>query len=313
MTISAEQRQARRDGIGSSDAAAIVLGHDGFRSALDIFCAKTLPLPDDEPDDQRADGNALEPAIRAMASRRLGVAITEDPKTYTSGVMLAHLDGLAADAGGFEAKACDYRKARDLGEPGSDAILRPHLIQVQHAMEVTGLPWMHVGYLISAFDLRLFLVPRDRELGGMIRAGVESFWKDHVLARVPPPATDPASALRFMRAKYPDASAIELQVEPGTSAYEALMDLRSSRQAVKAAKAVEALAAARVQDLMGSARKIVSDMGAVTWANQKGRTAWARVAREAAVPKEIIAKHTGASARKFSPKFNDDADDSAEE
>ncbi len=306
--ITAEQRQRRRQGIGASDAAAIVLGDDGFRTSLDVYAEKVFDLPD-ESDDQRAAGNILEPAIRELAARKLGVPIVPSPSTLvhpTRPWMIAHLDGEAGDGGVFEAKALDWRKAKLLGPEGTDACLRPHLVQVQHQLEVTGKPWGHVGYLVGPYDLRLYLVVRDEELGGMIAEAVTRFWHENVLARVPPEAESGEAQLRYNARAFSKGSSERLYADPGTPADEALRDLARARAATKAAKEIEKLAAARVQSLMGNARRIDCSFGHVTWSRGKS-TAWASVVRElGGAPRALIDKHTKPSAR-FLPSFDGDA------
>lgn len=303
--ISPEQRERRRLGIGGSDAAAIVLGSDGFRTRLDVYAEKVLDLPD-KTDATREAGNILEPAIRALAAAHLGVEIAPDPTTRVHPNrpwMLVHLDGLAADGGAFEAKALDWRKAKQLGEQGTDECLRPHFFQVQHAMEVADLPWTHVAYLVGPYDLRLYVVERDRELGGILAEWEWLFWRDNVQARVPPVEEDPAAMLRWqMRARKTGDEA--LVVEPGTSAYEAMRELAGAMKLRKDAQRIEAAAKARVMAMMGDARKVTCDIGKVSWSRGK-RVAWAAVAKALHPPKALIAEHTSTSER-FLPSFEDD-------
>jgi predicted phage-related endonuclease len=225
--------------------------------------------------------------------------------------MLANLDGLTSDGGLFEAKAIDWRKAKDLGDEGTDWTLPGHFIQVQHYMEVKAIPFAHVAYFVGAFDLRLFVVMRDEELGGMLAEREGLWWRTHVEARVPPEPVDVDAALRFNRARFPEATADVLRVEAGTSAEEALRELRDARRARKAATDLEKLARARVESLMGSARRVECDFGHVTWSNGK-TTAWAAVAREAGIPKSLAEKHTKPS-RRFLPTFNGDEASASEE
>lgn len=306
--ITAEQRQRRRQGIGASDSAAIILGDDGFRTVLDVYAEKVFELPD-ETNDQREAGNILEPAIRELAARKLGVPIRPSPQTFvhpTRPWMLAHLDGEVADGGVFEAKALDWRKAKLLGAEGTDQCLRQHLVQVQHQLEVTGKPWGHVGYLVGPYDLRLYLVVRDEELGGMIAETVGRFWHENVLARIPPEVESGEAQLRYNARAFATGTREVLYADPGTRAEEALRDLARARAATRAAKEVERLAAARVQTLMGNARRIDCSFGHVTWSRGK-KTAWASVVRElGGAPRPLIDKHTKPSAR-FLPSFDGDA------
>ncbi len=309
--ITPAQRLARQKSIGSSDAAPVVLGADDYTDRLGVYASKVLPLPPDSTGDAAEAGNLLEPAIRAMAARELGVAIVEAPDTFvhpTRPYMTANLDGLVADGGLCEIKSIDWRKAKELGEPGTDAVLPKWLVQTQHQLEVTGLPWAHVAAFVSAFDLRMFLVPRDRELGEMIAERERIFWHDNVLARVPPPETDPASALRYAArlARTDDT----LALDASTSAYEAMRELRDVKAQQKILKDLEALAKERIASFMGAARKVTCDLGSVSWTKEGKQTNWQAVARELGASAELVKKHTTTTARKFTPRFTaDDGDE----
>lgn len=313
--ITAEQRERRRSGLGGSDAPIVVLGADEFRTRLDVYADKVLPPAPEKSDSARDAGNALEAGIRTLAGRALGVRIDADAETHVHPKhpwMLVHLDGRSSDGGIFEAKALDFRKARNLGEPGTDECLRSHFVQVQHAMEVVDKPFAHVGYLVGPYDLRLFLVERDREIGRMIVGREGRFWREHVLARVPPPNDDTEAALRFNERAYTGSKKAALEATRGTPAYELLRELRDAVAARKRAHEIEDEIAARVQALMGEHRRIECDLGHVTWSGGGKSTAWKEVAAEAGASRELIQKHTKPSGRRFLPKF-DDADESGEE
>lgn len=291
MTITADQRQRRKQGVGGSDAAAIMLGADDYQTILDVYCSKVYDAPDTN-DDVATIGNLLEPVIRQIAALKLGVAVTEAPDTYVHPKhewMIAHLDGEVADGGIIECKAVDWRKAKALGEPGSDFCLPGHYFQVQHQLEVTGRPWCHVAYFVSAFDVRMYLVPRDEEIGAAIVAKESAFWHDNVLARVPPESDDAEARMRYLAMEHAgNTKAAPLVVSAGTSAYEAVEDLRAATRARRAAQKAEATAKARIQSLLGDATRLECPTGTISWS---------------------VAKSKG---RRFSARFRDDVDTDAD-
>lgn len=269
-----------------------MLGADDYQTVLDVYCSKVYDAPDTT-DEVATIGNILEPAVRQIAALKLGVGVREAPDTYVHpkhSWMLAHLDGEVDDGGIIECKAVDWRKAKNLGEPGSDFCLPGHYLQVQHQLEVTGRPWCHVCYFVSAFDVRLYLVMRDEEIGAAIVAKESAFWHDNVLARVPPDSDDAEARMRYLAMEHRgDAKREVLTVAAGTSAYEALADLRDARRNRKMSEVSEKMAAARVQSIMGDSTRMVCDFGSVSWSarNKKGT-------------------------RRFTPTF-DDAPDEAQE
>lgn len=290
--ITAAQRERRRQGVGGSDAAAIMLGADDYQTVLDVYCSKVFDAPDTA-SEVATIGNILEPAVRQIAALKLGVGVCEAPDTYVHPKhpwMLAHLDGDVDDGGIIECKAVDWRKAKNLGEPGSDFCLPGHYFQVQHQLEVTGRPWCHVAYFVSAFDVRLYLVMRDEEIGAAIVAKESAFWHDNVLARVPPDSDDAGARMRYLAMEHRgDARSAPLVVAAGTSAGEAVLALRDARAARFAAQAIEKACIARVQSIMGDATRLECPWGSVGWS---------------------AAKKSG---RRFTPKFTNDASDDAQE
>lgn len=137
------------------------------------------------------------------------------------------------------------------------------------------------------------------------------FWRENVLARVPPDPTDADEQLAFNTRLYADATKTVLRAPAGSSAEEALRELANARAARKAAQEIEKLAIARVQALMGTARRIDCDFGHVTWSRGQ-KTAWAAVVKElGGAPKRIVEKHTKPNAR-FLPSF-DDGDSGADD
>jgi putative phage-type endonuclease len=316
VPLTPEQFEARRRGIGGSDAPAVVGGIDTYRNhtAVDVYIAKVLGTVR-ETTPVMLRGHRAEPLIREIAADELGVRIDVPTETLVHPEhpwMLANLDGLTNDGGLFEAKSIDWRKARDeLGEEGTDFVLPSHFIQVQHYMEVADLPFAHVVYFVSLDDVRYYVVYRDREIGEVLVDREGRFWRDHVEAQVPPAPVDVGAALRLTHAFYPRDTGEVLRAPAGSTAEAALLELRDARRARKAAAEVEKLARARVEALMGTARRIECDFGGVTWSNSS-RTAWAAVAKEAGIPKALIQKHTKPG-RRFLPSFTGDEADASEE
>ena len=179
----------RRAGIGGSDVAAI-LGLSPWKTPLAVYLDK-IGQADEQPDNAAmAWGRALEPVIRQAYSDETG----RDVATFAEALvhpdhafMRANVDGLTNDERVFEAKTA--RTAHDWGEPGSDQVPLPYLLQVQHYMAVTGYAVADVAVLIGGSDFRIYEVPADAELqAGMIDSEAE-FWQRVVDRNPPEPIT----------------------------------------------------------------------------------------------------------------------------
>lgn len=179
----------RRDGIGSSDCAAI-LGLDKYSTPYSLFLDKSGQIPLSQIDSEPAEwGRLLEPVIRKKAAERLGfevrlcagLANKERPwlRCSLDGVFLTD-EGLAI----FEAKNTSQYLAQEWAD---DQVPDRAELQVMHSMAVTGADVAYVAGLIGGNKLVVRRVERDQELIDHINAEESTFWHDHVLARVTPP------------------------------------------------------------------------------------------------------------------------------
>lgn len=178
--------EARRAGIGGSDAGAI-MGLSKYDSALSVFLKKRYPV--ERKATKATDwGNVLEDAIRVKTSEELGLQIEPCPSMLTNIVhpfMIANLDGLFIKDGklcGFEAKTT----TRGDGF-GDEEIPDSYYCQVQHYMAVTGLS----EFLLTCFFLGSktavhYPVKRDEEFIARLIDAESEFWTEHVKADVAP-------------------------------------------------------------------------------------------------------------------------------
>ena len=177
----------RREGIGASDAAAI-LGLSPWASPMTVWLDKTGQLPDREPSEAMAWGSILEGIIADEFERRTGLIVASRQLAVTHPEhewMRATLDGMVyARPGGqalgvLETKNTSRARDWESGPP-------PHVVsQVQHQLAVSGLPKAWVAVLIGGNELRWWEVARDeRTITDLIDAEAR-FWV-RVLDRTPP-------------------------------------------------------------------------------------------------------------------------------
>jgi putative phage-type endonuclease len=194
----AEWLQARRRGIGGSDVAPI-LGLSKWRSRLDVYLEKTGQVSSDQADSEpMLWGRLLEPIIREEFAKRSGLNLVEPPPILMSKdhpFMIASLDGLTDCGAVVECKTA--RSADGWGEPGSDEIPVYYTTQVAHYMAVTGAQVAYVPVLIGASDFRIYTVPREDSFIADLIEAERLFWKEHVLAGVPPEPINAADAAKL--------------------------------------------------------------------------------------------------------------------
>lgn len=270
------QREARRSGLGGSDAAA-VCGRHPTRSPLNVWLEKVYSV-DTEANERMFWGNKLENAVCEVAAERLGLALTIPPDTFrhpTHPELLVNVDGLLGDEtdrGLLEAKCVGFETERDLGMDGTDQICTAHLYQVQHAMLVGGWRWATVAYLVSGSKLRLFRVDADDEFAALLIDIETSWWARHVVGREAPVDVRTAAMDDYLARRYPKDDGSVLKIEDGHP-LDLLATLRDTRTARKIAVANEEAAEREVKTFMGDAKKVVCPFGTVSWsATKRGRS-----------------------------------------
>lgn len=255
MALTAEQRAARRNHIGSSDVPALFnLGFASMANQTDLYWSKVIELPDQDAD-SLSIGNMLEGLLCDWAAQRVGAEIERGPRAVSQGadggIFAANFDAMVVGRReGVEAK---YSGEPHLwGEEGTDQIPDRVVLQCQEQMYVGQLErvWVPVALVVAQrLQLRLYCVPRHEELiASIVSTGVD-FWRQHVEPRIPPEpgSTAPIEALKALRRE--PQSTIEIAAE-----FAPLVDaLDEAKLACKAAEEAKDAAYARVVSLLGEA------------------------------------------------------------
>lgn len=201
MPITSEQREQRRGFLGSSDMAAI-LGLDPYRTALDVYASKVFEIEEREDSEAIDLGNTFERPLLAWAAKKLGVTIFENARTE-DGIFASNHDALidlrtkapggdfirtGVSVEGLEAKVRTFDPS-EFGEEGTDQIPPRVIVQTQHQCMTGDLERVYVPVMLpwhGRLSRRLYKVERSEAVISHIRATGEAFWRDHVLAKVPP-------------------------------------------------------------------------------------------------------------------------------
>lgn len=274
----------RRTGIGGSDVAAI-LGLSKWRTPLDVYLDKRGEGVDQPDNDAMRWGRYLEPAVRQAYADQTGheVRVLDQMVRHPAHeFMVANLDGFVAPRDAikriFEAKTA--RTADGWGEPGSDQIPQPYLLQVQHYMEVTGFAVADVAVLIGGSDFRIYEVPADPELQEMIVDAAADFWSRVQRGDPPEPVTVSDAVARWGRTSKSDI----VMADGETIA--AVDRIRALRAQIASLEAQEDQARAVVMRALGECDTLVDGAGKTiaTWKAQAGTKRFDAAAFRAAHP-----------------------------
>ncbi len=283
MSLSPEQIEQRRHMLTASDAAA-VLGLDPWRSPHEVYSEKVGEAPPRVQNWRMRRGNAIEPLLLEWLGER------EAPLEVrrAGNVTLAHpiLDWLGAtpdallfEPGGKrpvgvgEAKSTGY-KAAWLDENDNPIVPDYYAVQVIVQMAVVRVPITRVAVEVIG-EAEPWILPFERSEDDELAVleGLERFWTDHVLAKVPPPLEEVG---------YREVAAVYRR--PKTDGFTVwTRDAEVAAQRYLKAKAVEARAKAVVEAAKTDLCKVIGDTSGVagsTWrATWKTRSA-TRIAYE---------------------------------
>lgn len=201
--LTEKQRANRKNGIGGSDASAVLNikpldpRKKQFKTPLQLWLEKTGRI---EPEDlSRIEpiiwGNLLEDDVIERYVMKTGHKVkllgrTLKHKKYPW--MFANLDGLVIKEGILiEAKTAEYSK--EWGKDGTSNVPLEYLVQVQHCLEVLSshekykhITEARIPTFFSRKDFRTFNISRDNAITEHLIEAERAFWHDNVLADIPP-------------------------------------------------------------------------------------------------------------------------------
>ncbi|MDD0841162.1 YqaJ viral recombinase family nuclease [Pseudomonas sp. Gutcm_11s] len=272
--------QIRKQGIGSSDAAAAV-GLNPYKSQLELWLEKTgrdttLPKTDRHDEESPAYwGNVLEPIVAWHYSKRTKHkvrrinAVLQHPNLELPW-MLANIDREvigADDVQILECKTAGINGAR-LWKEGVPEYVQ---LQVMHQLAVTGKQTADVAVLLGGQTLEIHRIERDEQMIARLIELERRFWH-YVETDTPPPADGSASAELALRCLYPQDSGqvVELSGHAGLAA--AFLELKAVRQFISDKEKREAELKQMLQQAMGDASRAEFSSGYVSWRKSKDST-----------------------------------------
>ena len=257
---------ARQKGIGGSDAGAI-LGLNKWRTPLDVYLDKTgqaAPIEDNAP---MYWGRQLEDIVAQEYSIRTGNKIEEIKEILVHpkyDFVLANLDrNLIGRKGILECKTA--ARSFGWGEDGSDQVPESYLAQVMHYMAVTGSEFADVAVLIGGNDFRIYHIERDNEVIDMIMDRENTFWHEHVLAKVAP---DPMNASDVNHLWPQDDGETDFA---SNVIIENIEEIKDIKQRISNLKKVETALTNQVKESMGELSGVTDSAGKIlaTWKTRK--------------------------------------------
>ena len=271
-----EWLDVRKQGIGSSDAAAAV-GLNPYKSPLELWLEKTgrestTPTSQEDEESPTYWGTLLEPIVAAHYTKRTGNRVRKvnavlqhrDPDKPW---MLANIDREIVgvpEVQILECKTAGINGAR-LWKEGVPEYVQ---LQVQHQLAVTGKAAADVAVLLGGQELQIHRIERDDLLIDKLITLEAQFWR-YVETDTPPPADGSDSADRALRCLYPTDSGAVLDFSADRPMSALFSDLISVRQTLSRDAELESRLKQAIQERMGDASRAIFETGEVTWKRSK--------------------------------------------
>jgi predicted phage-related endonuclease len=289
--------RARLEGIGGSDAAAVV-GENPHKAPIDVWSERTAGIlirPRDENDDRLRVGRLLEPVVldwfaqgQPLWPREGGrYVVVKPPSVYRRSIpwFRGSADGFVfyeeAIGDGVEllrlkphalaeVKTHGWFGSRgyNLGDDGDPIISVPPDKRIQCAwyMALYDVDLVYLIALVDTHICRTFEIRRDLDLESMLLTEVERFWVDHVLTGEPPPPDGTKRYRTYLADRFKTHSTELVLATPEVElAAEALLALKREQKILeKNRELAEQVIKRHIGDRMG----VKTSVGPFTWKSQ---------------------------------------------
>lgn len=273
--------QVRKQGIGSSDAAA-ACGIHPYLSMLELWMIKTGRMSSDIDASSNNGiegysplywGNTLEPMVAKYYQEHTGNkvrrvnAVLQHPDPDKA-FMLANLD--YAITGNDEVQILECKTAGEYGAKlWRDGVPLYVTCQVQHQLAVTGETAAHICVLLCGHEAKIYKVERDERLIESIMEHERLFWQ-YVETDTPPTPDHSESAAKALKRLYPTAkpaSKVDLRGDDGANKlFEQLLSYRASMEDIEQR---HDQVKHQLQTLIADNEVAVFSKGAISWKRSK--------------------------------------------
>ena len=265
-----EWLESRRNGIGGSDASAI-LGVNPYSSPLKVYMDKIGKGVEEEENEAMRQGRDLEPYVAERFCEYTGLKVKKCNRILQHPEypwMLANIDRqVIGQNAGLECKTTSaFSKFKfDQGE------INPHYYwQSMHYMAVTGAEKWYVAVLVQGKDFQVFGLDRDEDAIATLIEAEREFWEEHVVPKVPPLPTGSEADGEALNALYPAAEVEDAAMDLG--GLDDLLNLRGmkveQRDAIQ--KEIDDIDQ-QIKAEMGTFERGVSGHWTVRWSNTESR------------------------------------------
>lgn len=266
--VRAQWLEARRKGIGGSDASAI-MGLSQYATPYTVWLEKTgRVIPEDISEKEAVYwGNVLEDVVAAEFAKRHPDWFVARRNALLQSVerpwQLASVDRLVTDENGrkgvLEIKTAGTFRAEDW----EDGIPDYYLPQPIHYLAVTGREFFAVAVLIGGQKYKEFVYERDEDDIAYLIEQERTFWEDFVEADVPPMVSGADADAVALLGQHPKAGGEFLQMLDEDLPQ--IAQLESVKKALDEMEVEKKRLANELKNIIGDAKGIQTPTVKVTW------------------------------------------------
>lgn len=284
----------RRQYLGGSDVAAI-LGLSNWRTALDVYRAKTSDSPEEMDPTRKLfleRRKRWEPVVIQMLKEELDAKITNVNVRYQSAQVpyfAAEIDAEAEEEGepiNVEIKTVSpfsFGERYGWGEPGSNDVPIDYECQVMHGLGVTQRRKAVLVAMVGLDQMHFYPIIRDDSTLAKMWMRLEQFWQENVVAKKEPEPTRMSDVDKLYRS----SNALEVLAD-GELASKALR-LRAIHAQIGALELEgEHLEFEVKRHMRDNEALVVEGKKIITWKEQ----GWTRVDYEALKRDRLYSKYT---------------------
>jgi len=190
--ITEQQRQQRRNYIGSTDSPAI-FGVHPFMSGYECWLSKMYELEDYDPGEAAEIGNYLEDDIVDWVAKKYKVDCITNPEALWKNskehpLFACNLDAIITGEYKTAIEAKYTGLPEEWGREDNEEIPDHFMLQVQHQMLCTGFDYIIVGVWIASYgiDRRHYVIKRNQNMIDRIIKYDTYWWNKFVIPKVSP-------------------------------------------------------------------------------------------------------------------------------
>lgn len=284
-----EWLEARRKGVGGSDASAI-LGLNPWQSAYTTYLSKIGQLPDKEDTEAMRQGRDLEDYVAKRFMEETGKKVQKCNYMIRNNMYpfaLANIDRkVVGENAGLE---CKTTSSLDLKQFRGVEFPEKYYVQCVHYLAITGAERWYLAVLVFGRGFYTYKLERDESEITALMDAEAKFWR-LVENRIPPDVDGNEATLEALRGQYVESDPSQVVDLTGCAAD--LATLEACKKQIEALEEKQRAATARIMKTLGRSERGEYGGFSVSWKPQAratfDRKKWE--ARNGKIPEEYMKK-----------------------